>query len=147
MTRYVSPRPGTRMSPRERVDILLTERKVYGRPLVFVDVPATGDGGRGTGPVHVVGPDEDQPAYRDMADYFLNRKVRTVCGLDIRRTALQGTHIGVFDDERLCRRCHHRFIAHGGGLDAAAVIFADNTEDRQDAASVISSIRAHKRAA
>ncbi len=141
MSGYVSARPGTRMTPRQRVDILLAERATLGRPLIFVDVPTGDRPARGTGAVHVVGPDEDQPAYRNVADYYLNRAVRTVCGLDIRRTALQGTHIGIFDDIRLCIRCHHRFG------DNAWMIFDDNTQQRQDGAGIIQSIRRDKRAA
>lgn len=138
MKTYVSPRPGTRMSPIQRVRILLAEREVLGRPLVFVDRPRLS----GSAPVHVIGPDEDQPAYTDIVDCLLNRRVRTVCGIDVRRTAQQGTWIGTFPDHLLCRRCHHRFTRH----DAAALIFADNTEDRQQqAGSIINGIRIDKR--
>lgn len=137
MKTYVSPRPGTRMSPSQRVRILLTEREVLGRPLVFVDRPGGGDS-----PVHVIGPDEDQPAYTNIVDSLINRRIRTVCGFDIRRTAQQGSRIGTFPDDRLCHRCHHRFARH----DAAALIFHDNTQDRQQAAgSIIASIRVDKR--
>jgi hypothetical protein len=124
MTRrtYASRRPGTRMSPAERVGLLLTERAVFGRPLVFTEAPRMG------GRVHVVGPDEDQPAYTDTVDALTNRRVRTVCGFDIRRTALEGTHIGVFADRRICWNCHRWFG------DRAPVIFEDNTPAVQDGA-------------
>jgi hypothetical protein len=127
------------MTPTDRVRVLLTERKVFGRPLVFVDTPADRDAARGTGAVHVVGPDEDQPAYADMADWAINRRIRTVCGIDIHRNPLQGRMIGTFTDERLCRRCHHRL-----GPDAW-LIFEDNTDARQqNAGAVIDSVRAVK---
>lgn len=127
---YASARPGTRMAPDERVGLLLTERKVFGRPLVFTEAPRMG------GRVHVVGPDEDQPAYTDQADYLMNRRVRTVCGIDIRRTALEGTHIGQFADRRLCHTCHRWFG------DQAHLIFEDNTPDVQgDAADAITLAR------
>lgn len=131
---YVSKRPGTRMSRADRVAILLTERKVFGRPLVF-----TARHGVPGATVHVVGPDEDQPAYTDVADYYLNRRVRTVCGFDIRRTALQGAYVGTFDDDLLCSRCHRLFGDDGW------MIFDDNTDARQDAAhGAIASMRAQK---
>jgi hypothetical protein len=110
------------MSPAERVGLLLTEREVFGRPLLFTEVPRMG------GRVHVVGPDEDQPAYTDTVDALTNRRVRTVCGTDIRRTALEGTHIGVFADRRVCHTCHRWFGDQGH------LIFEDNTPDVQDSA-------------
>lgn len=137
---HVSAAPGTRMSRPERVKILLSERAVFGRPLLFCATPTGQDADADTPPgkVHVVGPDEDQPAYRDFADWAMSRKVRMVCGLDIRRTPLQGTNIGVFDDRRLCWTCHAAFG------DDAWMIFDDNTEERQEAAGIITSIRASK---
>jgi hypothetical protein len=133
---YVSARPGTRMSPAQRVKILLTERTVFGRPLVFVDRPGVPGAA-----VHVVGPDEDQPAYTNVGDYLLNRRVRTVCGLDILRSPMQGTYIGTFLDSRICLRCHRRFG------DNAHLIFADNTDARQANAHLIFRIRRDKEAA
>lgn len=137
---FVSAAPGTRMSRPERVKILLAERAALGRPLLFCDTPTGPDAHAEANPskVHVVGPDEDQPAYRDFADWAMSRKVRMVCGLDIRRTPLQGTHIGTFDDRRMCWNCHAAFGEH------AWMIFDDNTEDRQEAAEIITSIRASK---
>lgn len=122
----MSKRPGTRMTRADRVKILLTERTVFGRPLLFTERPGVPGAA-----VHVVGPDEDQPAYTDLVDHLMNRRVRTVCGFDIRRTALQGTHIGAFEDNRLCWRCHRLFGGH------AWKIFDDNTEDVQGGADAV----------
>lgn len=133
MTGYVSRRPGTRMSPHDRVSILLAERTALGRPLVFTEVPS-----KPHVSVHVLGPDEDQPAYSSIRDYQDSRRVRTVCGIDIRRPALHGTIIGVFDIQRLCRTCWTAF-----GRNAPAIV-DDNTAARQDAASIIATIRRSK---
>lgn len=131
------------MTRQERVKILLTERAVFGRPLVFCDVPRGRDADpaytAGWSRVHVVGPDEDQPAFANFSDWALNRKIRMVCGLDIRRTPLQGTRIGTFDDNRLCAICHGLFGEDGW------MIFDDNDDDAQENAdAVIAHIRADK---
>lgn len=111
-------------SPRSRAEKLLAERDALGRPLVFVAAAETGS-------VHVVGPDEDQPGCADIVDALMTRRFRTVCGPVIRKTPLDG-YTGVFDDERLCRRCAAAFRAIH--VDAGAAIFADNTEDVQNRA-------------
>jgi hypothetical protein len=131
---YVSRAPGTRMGPGQRVSILLAERAALGRPLVFTEVPS-----KPHVSVHVLGPDEDQPAYSTIRDYDNSRRVRTVCGIDIRRPALHGTIIGTFDIQRICRTCWHAFGRY------ATLIMDDNTAPRQEAASIIATIRRSKR--
>ncbi len=122
-------RPWTAAS---RVEKLLAERDALGRPLVFVEAS---EGGA----VHVVGPDEDQPNYENIAAYLLSRRYRTVCGTTLHLSPLDSYVIG-WDDLRLCRRC-----AAGFGrvhIDAGAAIFED--KDREDAPSLVARIQRDK---
>lgn len=121
----------SRMPVAQRVRVLLDERDRLGRPLVFFDRD---------GAVHVVGPDEDQPGYSDVADYLISRRYRVVCGIELSVRWDDG-YTEPFEDMRLCRRCRAAF-----GEDAAA-IFEDNTERVQEgAAGVIESVRRLKQA-
>ncbi|MFG3710817.1 hypothetical protein [Micromonospora sp. NPDC047730] len=109
-------RPST-WTPAQRVAQLLADKNEWGWTLEFVEASEFGA-------VHVVGPDEDQPGYADVADYLIARRFRAVCGRVISRGPLDG-YLGAWADERLCRRCRRAFG------DDSWLIFDDNNDEVQ----------------
>ncbi len=125
------------MTPQERAAELVRQIREEGWEMEFT--------AQGNDQVHIVSPDCDQPTYDSVVDALTNRKVRTICGRLIRRTATQGSAISTpFADERLHPECHAAFPT-----DDQALIFDANVEPYVSsglwASSVNTGIRAGRR--
>lgn len=112
------------MTRAQRAQELLRLVEMYGWTLDFItgrDRPGRVVPGRR---VHVVGPDEDQPRYANVVEALVAKRIRTVCGLVLYLTPMDGCLGSPFPDELLCQSCHAAFG------DRSHVIFGHNTEDR-----------------